>query len=184
MEENFNGIKIEIYRSNRKTISIELKADRLIVRAPHRMSDQEVHAFVHKKKAWIVKHQQQMLERQEIIRQQGRYTLEELSELAEKALVVIPEKVKPTTRSLMWVEPLKLQSSDSTKRHLLWNAGRSRTTAAAMDPLCASSPSRCISSGSTETPTWTIALRSSSTIPPSVPMPIFAVRWPAVSTAV
>lgn len=82
------------------------------------------------------------------------------------------------------VEPLKLQSSDSTKRHLLWNAGRSRTTAAAMDPLCASSPSRCISSGSTETPTWTIALRSSSTIPPSVPMPIFAVRWPAVSTAV
>ena len=94
MEENFNGIKIEIYRSNRKTISIELKADRLIVRAPHRMSDQEVHAFVHKKKAWIVKYQQQMLERQEIIQQQGMYTLEELSELAEKALVVIPEKVK------------------------------------------------------------------------------------------
>lgn len=94
MEENFNAIKAEIYRSNRKSISIELKPGRLIVRAPNRMSDQEVHAFILKKKVWIEKHQQQMQKRHELISQQGPYTCEELRLLAEKALTVIPQKVK------------------------------------------------------------------------------------------
>lgn len=94
MEDSFTGIKTEIYRSRRKTISIELKPGRVIVRAPSRMSDQDIHAFIHKKKPWIERHQQQIWKRQEAIRRQGPYTTEELRTLAEKALTVIPEKVK------------------------------------------------------------------------------------------
>lgn len=94
MEENFNGIKTEIHRSNRKTISIELKPGRLIVRAPSRISSQEISAFVFKKKTWIEKHWSQMQEHLQICKEQGAYTTEELKALAEKALVVIPEKVK------------------------------------------------------------------------------------------
>lgn len=94
MEENFKAIKAEIYRSHRKTISVELKPGRLIVRAPHRMSTQEIHAFLHRKKAWIETHLRRMTERQEIIDQHGPYTADELRELAERARAVIPEKVR------------------------------------------------------------------------------------------
>ena len=94
MEENFSAIKPEIYRSHRKTISIELKPGRLIVRAPYRMSTREISAFIQGKKGWIEKHLLRMMERQKAVRQQGPYTDEELKDLAEKARTAIPEKVR------------------------------------------------------------------------------------------
>ncbi len=92
--EHLSGINTEIYRSNRKTISIEIKPTGIIIRAPHRMSSQEISAFVLKKKPWIEKHWSQMQERRQADTQQEPYSAEELKVLTEKALVVIPEKVK------------------------------------------------------------------------------------------
>ena len=92
MEENFSAIKPEIYRSHRKTISIELKPGRLIVRAPYRMSTREISAFIQGKKGWIEKHLLRMMERQKAVRQQGPYTDEELKDLAEKARMRSPKK--------------------------------------------------------------------------------------------
>ena len=89
-----NELPMEIIRSNRRTISIEIKPSGIIVRAPRRMSSQEISEFVLRKKAWIEKHWLQMQERQQIRSQQGPYTTEELKALAEKALVVITEKVR------------------------------------------------------------------------------------------
>jgi predicted metal-dependent hydrolase len=44
----------EIIRSRRRTISIEIKEDaRLVVRAPYRIPDEEIKAFIDKKNAWI-----------------------------------------------------------------------------------------------------------------------------------
>lgn len=94
MAENSNEIGMELFRSGRKTISIELKPDKIVVRAPRRMSDLEIYAFVDKKKAWIEKHLQRMRERQETLIRLEPYTCEELKALAEKAAAVIAEKVK------------------------------------------------------------------------------------------
>ena len=88
------NIPFEIIRSSRRTISIEIKPSGIIVRAPRRMSSQEISAFILKKKSWIEKHWSQMQKRQQIRELQGAYTTEELKALAEKALVVIPEKVR------------------------------------------------------------------------------------------
>ena len=93
MTNIFNELPIEVLRSNRRTISIEIKPSGIIVRAPRRMSSQEIYAFVFKKQTWIEKHRSQMQERQQARELQGAYTTEELKALAEKALVVIPEKV-------------------------------------------------------------------------------------------
>ena len=83
-----------ILRSKRKTLSIELKEDGLLVRAPKRMSNREIQAFILSKKDWIEKHQKIMEERRELLKQYPLYTEEELKELAKKAKEIIPAKVK------------------------------------------------------------------------------------------
>lgn len=91
---DIDNIPMHIIRSNRKTISVELKLTGLVVRAPNRMSQREIHTFLIKKSAWIEKHYKQLQERQEQLRQAGPFTEEEIRELAQRALAVIPEKVR------------------------------------------------------------------------------------------
>ena len=83
-----------ILRSKRKTLSIELKEEGLLVRAPKRMSNREIQAFILSKKDWIEKHQKIMEERRELLKQYPPYTEDELKELAKKAKEIIPAKVK------------------------------------------------------------------------------------------
>ena len=87
-------MQVKIIKSNRKTISIEVRMEEVIVKAPQRMTNREIQVFLEKKRDWIVKHQKIMQERAETINDQPRYTEEEIKELAEKALRIIPEKVK------------------------------------------------------------------------------------------
>ena len=47
--------KISIIRSNRKTLSIQLKSGEIIARAPLRMEDKEIYNFIERKKLWIEK---------------------------------------------------------------------------------------------------------------------------------
>ena len=83
-----------ILRTKRKTISIELKDDGLLVRAPKRMSNRDIRAFVLLKKDWIEKHQKIIEERRELLKQYPIYTEDELKVLAKKAKDIIPAKVK------------------------------------------------------------------------------------------
>ena len=94
MTDHLSELEIKLCRSDRRTISIEIRPSGIIVRAPRRMSFEEISAFLTRKKLWIEKHSRQMCERQEIIRQLKPYPPEELYELAEKARIVIPQKVK------------------------------------------------------------------------------------------
>ncbi|MBE7002566.1 MAG: M48 family metallopeptidase [Ruminococcaceae bacterium] len=56
---------IEIIRSNRKTIAIEIKTDcRVIVRAPLSMSERDIQRFISEKADWIEKHWQAAKQRQ------------------------------------------------------------------------------------------------------------------------
>ena len=90
---NRDDINLKIFRSKRKTISIEIKNTDVIVRAPLSMNDRDIYTFVDKKKDWIEKHLNLNLKRQEEIKNIKPYTLEEVRALADKAMNVLPEKV-------------------------------------------------------------------------------------------
>lgn len=87
-------LPIRIIQSKRKTIAIEIKDNEILVKTPNGMSRQEIVAFIYQKREWIEKHWQVVQERNQKMEQMEPYTMEEIRALAEKALVVIPKKVK------------------------------------------------------------------------------------------
>ena len=87
-------MKVTIIRSNRKTLSIQLKPDEIIARAPLRMKDKEIYGFIETKKAWIEKNLVKIDERQKALDEVKPFTEEEIKALAKKAKAIIPERVK------------------------------------------------------------------------------------------
>ena len=83
MTDHLNKPEIELIRSDRRTISIEIRPSRIIVRAPRRMSSEEIAVFLTKKKAWIDKYSRQMHKQQEILCQLKPYTPTELKKLPD-----------------------------------------------------------------------------------------------------
>ena len=49
-------LRITIIRSDRKTLSVQIKNGELIARAPLRMKEKDIYAFIDSKKTWIEKH--------------------------------------------------------------------------------------------------------------------------------
>ena len=94
MTVSINSLPVHVIKSSRKTVSIELKVDEIIVRAPKRMCNDEIQDIIAKKRSWIEKHYLVMQERQNNFKQLAPYTKEELNELTEKARTIIPQKVK------------------------------------------------------------------------------------------
>ena len=62
-ELNIESATVHVTRTARKTISIQIKADGIYVRAPLRMSDAEIERFLDSKSRWIKKHLQMVAER-------------------------------------------------------------------------------------------------------------------------
>lgn len=89
---NYN---IEITRSKRRTLGLEIKPDgRVIPRVPMRMKQSEIDRFIGEKSAWIEKHLQKLQEAQ---KQQGsveKLNDEDIQKLADKALEYIPKRVE------------------------------------------------------------------------------------------
>ncbi len=88
------NIKVSIIRSNRKTLSIQLKPGEIIARAPLRMKDKEIYSFIDSKKSWIEKNLAKIEEREKAIGEVKPFTQEEINALAEKAKQIIPERVR------------------------------------------------------------------------------------------
>ncbi len=84
----------KIIYSKRKTIAIELNMDGILVRAPKGMPCREIEAFLKEKESWIEKHLKKIEEKKERISGLQPFSMEEIDVLADKALLVIPEKVK------------------------------------------------------------------------------------------
>ena len=85
---------MQIIRSNRKSISIEITKDlSVLVRAPLRMSDKKIAEFVELKSDWIDKHIELVRERNEKNADVVKFTDVEIKELAQKAKEYIPERV-------------------------------------------------------------------------------------------
>lgn len=83
-----------LIRSRRKTISLEVKEDGLIVRAPNRTTKKEADAFVKKHAAWIEKQRQKIALRKEQIAAVEKLSEEELKELYQQAKEYLPARVE------------------------------------------------------------------------------------------
>lgn len=94
IRSEFPNTEITIIRSDRKTLSIELKADEIIARAPKRMKDDAIFNFIISKKNWIYKHLDALAKRKESLSDEKPFSDDELKSLAQKAAKIIPERVK------------------------------------------------------------------------------------------
>lgn len=94
MIRNFNGIPVQMIRSKRKTLAIQINESGLIVRAPMRMSERDIMAFLLEKQVWIEKHWKKRSEQKKVSDSLPPLTNEDLQALADKALAVIPPKVE------------------------------------------------------------------------------------------
>lgn len=95
MSFNINkDVKVNIIRSDRKTLSIQLKPGEIIARAPLRMKDKEIYSFIESKKSWIEKNLAKIEKREKAISEVKPFTEDEINALAEKAKQIIPERVR------------------------------------------------------------------------------------------
>ena len=87
---------IRIIRSRRKTVSIRIDENlRITVRAPLRMPDGAIRAFIEERSAWIEKNLEKMRERKEEMQPEPEevLTVEEIRALAKEAADYIPKRV-------------------------------------------------------------------------------------------
>ena len=95
MSFNINkDVKVNIIRSDRKTLAIQIKTGEIIARAPLRMKDKEIYSFIESKKTWIEKNLAKMEERQKVLDEVQPFTEDEIKALVEKAKAIIPERVR------------------------------------------------------------------------------------------
>lgn len=83
-----------IIRSNRRSLGLEVNTEGLIVRAPIIATDAEINSFVSEHKAWIEKSLKKVAEKQKALENLEPLTMEDIRVLADKALKVIPERVR------------------------------------------------------------------------------------------
>jgi len=94
MNLTIENLPVKIIQSNRKTISIQLKPEEILVRAPRIMRRQEVLSFVQQKSGWIEKHIKLIQEREQAKEQAEPFTSEEIRAMAERAREMIAERVQ------------------------------------------------------------------------------------------
>jgi predicted metal-dependent hydrolase len=87
-------MQYEIIRSGRKTVAIQVKDGKIIVRAPLRATLAEIDKIVCDNSAWIEKQMIKAQERDQNHRGLVPLSTEELKQLADRALEVIPPRVK------------------------------------------------------------------------------------------
>lgn len=94
---NINGIiaPIEVFRSMRKTLEVEVSSDgRIIVRSPARLSKAEIEDFILSKADRLEKYLRESAERRKELSSLKPFTAEEINEMADRALKIIPERVR------------------------------------------------------------------------------------------
>ncbi len=85
---------LQIIRSSRKTISLQIKDGRLLVRAPLRAKQAEIDALLDKHRAWIEKQLRAAQQRSVAAAQMEPLTDDAIRALTEQAKALIPERVR------------------------------------------------------------------------------------------
>lgn len=87
---------IEIIRSRRKTITIEINRNlQVLVRVPYSTSNRDIQQLIKEKSSWIKKHMELIKRETDEHRSEPvkKFTEKEIRQLAEQALRIIPERV-------------------------------------------------------------------------------------------
>lgn len=104
----------EIIRSDRRSVAIQVDVEcNIIVRAPLKMSDKEVEAFVKQKKEWLEKAVAEQMKKAENIK---TYSDGDIKILRKKAKQIIPQKVAYFS-SIMGVIPTGVKINSARKRY-------------------------------------------------------------------
>lgn len=90
----FENAEVSVIKSKRKTISIQVKTNEVIVRAPIRMKQNEIEKFVETKRNWIEKHLESLSEKHKLLENIDPYSDEEIRIFIAKAKEIIPKKVE------------------------------------------------------------------------------------------
>lgn len=90
---SMSNYKTTIIHSDRKSLSIKLLPNEIVVRAPIQMKDNEIYSFLESKENWIETNMNLILKREAEVQNTPRLSSEEIYSLALKAKEVIPEKV-------------------------------------------------------------------------------------------
>lgn len=94
MSRSQNGFRVFIKRSARKSLSLEIMPDgSLLARAPQRMPEREIWAFIREKEDWIRVHREQRMERSADAAADP-LSPDQIKELADVALRVLPERCR------------------------------------------------------------------------------------------
>lgn len=94
MSRSQNGFRVFIKRSARKSLSLEIMPDgSLLARAPQRMPEREIWAFIREKEDWIRVHREQRMERAADAAADP-LSPDQIKELADVALRVLPERCR------------------------------------------------------------------------------------------
>ena len=90
----FENAEVSVIKSKRKTISIQVKPNEVIIRAPIKMKEKEIEKFVETKRNWIEKHLQSVSEKQKLLQNTEPYTEEEIKYYIARAKEIISPKVE------------------------------------------------------------------------------------------
>ena len=71
-------MKFEVIRSNRKSMTIEIEANKLIIRAPIQATNEDINSFMLNKKTWIEKHLAKMQAQQQATASIRKLTMDEI----------------------------------------------------------------------------------------------------------
>jgi len=105
----------ELIRSRRKTLALEITADcRILVRAPMRLPQTRIDAFVESHADWIARHLER--QRQKAEKMPPAPTQAEIEALKAKARAVLPEKVAFWSRK-MGVTPTGIKITTARRRY-------------------------------------------------------------------
>lgn len=82
-----------LIRSRRRTMAMEIKNGKLILRVPLQTSQGQIRQFLIQHQSWIETHMARVQQRQEVLSQCPVLTAQELAELTRRAKEVIPRRV-------------------------------------------------------------------------------------------
>ena len=89
----FENAEVTVIKSKRKTISIQIKPNAVIIRAPSRMKDKDIEIFAQSKRNWIEKHLKAVELKQKNLENIEPYSEEEIKAFIKKAKEIISQKV-------------------------------------------------------------------------------------------
>ena len=93
MSDNISAA--EIIRSKRKTLALQIAEDgHLIVRAPMRCPNRDIVSFIEKSEKWIKTHTENVKQSIRELEASEPFSEQDIRNMAEKAIALIPERVK------------------------------------------------------------------------------------------